>query len=149
MGSPRRSQRAKEILERELKLKLSPEKTKIVHGNETGVEFLGFHFNGRWKKPEDKALKKFKSEVKLKTRRQQPISLGTLIKLLNPKIRGWRNYFEGCTENRIFMELDEYIADRLRCFKAKYRSNKVLWYSLLKSELAQMGLISLNRGISG
>jgi RNA-directed DNA polymerase len=40
--------RAKEILERELKLKLSPEKTKIMHGNETGVEFLGFHFNGRW-----------------------------------------------------------------------------------------------------
>jgi len=31
--------RAKEILERELKLKLSPEKTKIVHGKETGVEF--------------------------------------------------------------------------------------------------------------
>src|SRR5659263_616939 len=72
--------RAKEILERELKLKLSPEKTKIVHANETGVEFLGFHFNGRWKKPRDKAIKKFKSEIKNRTKRQQPISLGTLIK---------------------------------------------------------------------
>ena len=141
--------RAKEILERELKLKLSPEKTKIVHGNEIGVEFLGFHFNGRWKKPRDKALKKFKSEVKQRTRRQQPISPGTLIKLLNPIIRGWGNYFEGCTKKRIFKELDDYIADRLRCFKAKSRSNKVLWYSFPEPELAKMGLISLYRGISG
>jgi group II intron reverse transcriptase/maturase len=141
--------RAKEILERELKLKLSPEKTKIVHGNETGVEFLGFHFNGRWKKPRDKAVKKFKSEIRNRTRRQQPISLGTLIRLLNPKIRGWRNYFEGCTIKGIFKELDDYVADRLKCFKAKNRSNKVLWYSLPEYELAQMGLISLYRGASG
>ncbi|MFZ3383290.1 MAG: hypothetical protein WA144_05140 [Candidatus Methanoperedens sp.] len=56
-------QALKNVLERELKLKLSPEKTRIVHANETGVEFLGFHFNGRWKKPRDKAVKKFKSEV--------------------------------------------------------------------------------------
>ena len=94
-------------------------------------------------------MKKFKSEVKQRTRRQRPISLGTLIKLLNPKIRGWRNYFEDCTKKRIFKELDEYIADRLRCFKAKNRSNKVLWYSFPKPELAKMGLISLYRGISG
>jgi len=94
-------------------------------------------------------VKKFKSEVKHKTRRQQPISLGTVIKLLNPIIRGWGNYFDGCTEKGIFKDLDEYIMERLRCFKAKSRSNIVLWYSLPKSELANMGLISLNRGISG
>lgn len=34
--------RAKEILERELKLKLSPDKTKIVHARKKGVEFLGY-----------------------------------------------------------------------------------------------------------
>jgi len=139
--------RAKEILERELKLKLSPEKTKIVHGNKTGVEFLGFHFNGRWKKPRDKAVKKFKSEVKHRTRRQQPLKLGTLIKLLNPIIRGWGNYFKDCTNKRRFKELDEYIRERLRCFKAKSRSNKVLWYSFPKPEFDKMGLICLYRSI--
>lgn len=139
--------RAKEILERELKLELSPEKTKIVHGNVTGVEFLGFHFNGRWKKPKDKAVKKFKSEIKKRTRRKIPISLETVIKLLNPVIRGWWNYFKGCTKARIFKELDEYIADRLRCFKAKHRSNKVLWYSLPKPELAKMGLAVMYHSI--
>ncbi|TFH44533.1 MAG: group II intron reverse transcriptase/maturase, partial [ANME-2 cluster archaeon] len=34
--------RAKEILEGELNLTLSPEKTKVVHGRKKGVEFLGF-----------------------------------------------------------------------------------------------------------
>lgn len=139
--------RAKEILERELKLELSPEKTKIVHGNVTGVEFLGFHFNGRWKKPKDKAVEKFKSEIKKRTRRKIPISLETVIKLLNPVIRGWWNYFKGCTKARIFKELDEYIANRLRCFKAKHRSNKVLWYSLPKPELAKMGLAVMYHSI--
>ncbi len=140
--------RAKEILEHELKLNLNPEKTKIVHASDSGIEFLGFHFNGRWKKPRDKAVKKFKSEVKQRTRRLQPVSLETLIKLLNPIIRGWRNYFKDCTKKRIFKELDEYIAERLRCFHAKSRSNKVLWYSLPKPELTNMGLISLYRGIT-
>jgi retron-type reverse transcriptase len=120
---------------------------KIVHGNVTGVEFLGFHFNGRWKKPKHKAIEKFKSEIKNRTRRQQPISFETLIKLLNPIIRGWWNYFKGCTKKWVFKDLDEYIMERLRGFKAKSRSNKVLWYSLPKSELAQMGLIFLYRSI--
>ncbi|MBU4445770.1 hypothetical protein KJ656_11915 [bacterium] len=78
--------RAKEILERELKLELSHEKTKIVHGNVTGVEFLGFHFNGRWKKPKDKAVEKFKSEIKKRTRRKIPISLETVIGSLNVEL---------------------------------------------------------------
>lgn len=43
--------RAREILESELKLRLSPEKTKIVHARKKGLEFLGFHFNGRWRRP--------------------------------------------------------------------------------------------------
>jgi RNA-directed DNA polymerase len=45
--------RAKEILKGELKLKLSPEKTKIIHTRKKGVEFLGFHFNGLWRRPKD------------------------------------------------------------------------------------------------
>ena len=59
--------RAKEILEGELKLTLSPEKTRIVHGRKKGVEFLGFHFNGRWRRPREKAVKQFKEEIKHRT----------------------------------------------------------------------------------
>lgn len=136
--------RAKEILEGELKLTLSPEKTKIVHARKKGVEFLGFHFNGRWRRPRDKAKKKFKAEVKRRTRRQQPINLETVIRFLNPVIRGWGNYFKVGTVKKLFAELDGYIRGRLRSFKAKRRTWKTILYTLPQSELKKMGLISLS-----
>jgi hypothetical protein len=136
--------RAKEILEGELKLKLSPEKTKIIHARKKGVEFLGFHFNGRWRKPKDKAKKKFKEEIKRRTRRQQPVSIKTVIRFLNPVIRGWGNYFKGGTVKKLYGELDSYIRGRLRSFKAKKRTQKTILYTLPQSELKKMGLVSLS-----
>jgi RNA-directed DNA polymerase len=135
--------RAKEILERELKLKLSSEKTKIVHARKKGIEFLGFHFNGRWRRPRDKAKKKFKSEIKQRTRRQQPKNLEMVIQSINPVIRGWRNYFKGGTVKKLFGELDGYIRGRLRSFKAKRHTWNVVLYTLPKSELDKLGLIAL------
>ncbi len=135
---------AKEILENELKLKLSPEKTRVVHARKKGVEFLGFHFNGRWRRPRDKAKKKFKAEIKYRTRRQQPKSLEDVIKSLNPIIRGWGNYFKGGTVKKLFEELDGYIRGRLRCFIAKRRTLKILIFSLPPSYFTKMGLVSLS-----
>jgi len=94
--------RAREILEGELKLKLSPEKTKIVHARKKGVEYLGFHFNGRWRRPKDKEVKKFKAEIKHRTRRQQPKNLEMVIASINPVIRGWGNYFKDGTVKKRF-----------------------------------------------
>ncbi len=136
--------RAKEILEGELKLELSPEKTKILHARKKGVEFLGFHFNGRWRRPRDKAKKKFKEAIKRKTRRQQPKNLEMVIRSLNPIIRGWGNYFKGGTVKKLFEELDGYIRARLRSFQAKKRTWKVILYTLPKPELEKLGLVSLS-----
>jgi RNA-directed DNA polymerase len=136
--------RAKEILEGELKLKLSPEKTKIIHARKKGVEFLGFHFNGRWRRPRDKAKKKFKEEIKHRTRRQQPVNLETVIRFLNPIIRGWGNYFKEGTVKKLFGELDGYIRGRLRSFKAKKRTWKTILYTLPEPELRKMRLVSLS-----
>ena len=144
MGSGRRSQTFKEILEGELKLKLSPEKTKIVHARKKGVEFLGFHFNGRWRRPRDKAKKKFKSAIKHRTRRQQPKNLEMVIESLNPIIRGWGNYFKGVTVKKLFGELDGYIRGRLRSFQAKRRTLKILIFSTHPAEFTRMGLVSLS-----
>jgi len=127
-----------------LKLKLSPEKTKIIHARKKGVEFLGFHFNGRWRRPKEKARKKFKEEIKRRTRRQQPISLETVIRFLNPVILGWGNYFKGGTVKKLYGDLDGYIRARLRSFKAKRRTWGTILYTLPQSELKEMGLISLS-----
>jgi len=136
--------RAKEILEGELKLKLSPEKTKIIHARKKGVEFLGFHFNGRWKRPRDKARKRFREEIRLRTRRQQPKNLEMVIKSINPVIRGWGNYFKCGRVKKSFGELDSYIRGRLRSFKAKKRTQKTILYTLPQSGLKKMGLVSLS-----
>jgi RNA-directed DNA polymerase len=136
--------RAKEVLEGELKLKLSPEKTKIVKGRRKGVEFLGFHFNGRWRRPGNKAKKRFKAEIKQRTRRQQPKSLKEVIQSINPVIKGWGNYFKGGTVKKFFEELDVYIRGRLRSFRVKRRTWKVLLYTIPKSLFDRLGLISLS-----
>jgi len=136
--------RAGEILEGELKLKLSPEKTKIVHARKKGVEYLGFHFNGRWRRPKDKAVKKFKAEIKHRTRRKQPKNLEMVIASINPVIRGWGNYFKEGTVKKRFEELDGYVRARLRSFQAKKRTWKVILYTLPKPELERMGLVSLS-----
>jgi RNA-directed DNA polymerase len=135
--------RAKEVLEGELKLKLSPEKTKIVKGRRKGIEFLGFHFNGRWRRPGNKAKKRFKAEIKQRTRRQQPKSLKEVIQSINPVIRGWGNYFKGGTVKKLFEELDGYIRGRLRSFRVKRRTWKVLLYTIPKSLFEKLGLFSL------
>ncbi|PWB50791.1 MAG: hypothetical protein C3F06_12110 [Candidatus Methanoperedenaceae archaeon] len=136
--------RAKEILEGELKLKLSPEKTKIAPTRSKGVEFLGFRFNGRWRIPKDKAKKKFKEEIKRRTRRQQPVNLETVIRFLNPVIRGWGNYFKEGTVKTLFGELDGYIRGRLRSFEAKKRNWNTILFTLPEPELRKMGLVSLS-----
>ena len=76
------------------------------------MEYLGFHFNGRWRRPTEKAVKKFKAEIKHRTRRQQSKNLETVIASINPVIRGWGNYFKEGTVKKRFEELDGYFRAR-------------------------------------
>jgi group II intron reverse transcriptase/maturase len=134
---------AERVLGEELRLKLHPEKTRIVNATERGVEFVGFWFNGRWRRPKDKAIKRFKETIKRQTRRQQPRNLHMVIQSINPIIRGWGNYFCKGMKPWIFRDLDGWIRARLRSFKAKKRSGWVIRRTLPLHVLKQMGLVSL------
>lgn len=134
---------AKQILGKELKLTLHPDKTRIMNARVHGVEFVGFKFNGRWRRPRDKAIKRFKDEIRYRTRRQQPRNLQMVIQNINPVIRGWGNYFGKGAGFKRFIHLDSWIRMRLRCFKAKKRSKPVIKYTLPGSVLTKMGLVSL------
>ena len=92
----------------------------------------------------DKARKRFREEIRLRTRRQQPKNLEMVIKSINPVIRGWGNYFKCGTVKKSFGELDSYIRGRLRSFKAKKRTQKTILYTLPQSGLKKMGLVSLS-----
>lgn len=141
-------QTATETMEQELRLTLNPEKTRIVMARKKGVEFLGFRFNGRWRRPKDKAVDKFREAIRYRTRRAQPKNVQNVIELINPIIEGWGRYFCKGTPKTIFRILDSWIRGRIRCFKAKKRTKKVILYTLPKTALERMGLVSLESLIS-
>ncbi|TFH40192.1 MAG: group II intron reverse transcriptase/maturase, partial [ANME-2 cluster archaeon] len=67
-----------------------------------------------------------------------------VIQSINPVIRGWGNYFKEGTVKKKFEELDGYVRGRLRSFKAKKRTSRIILYTYPKPELEKMGLISLS-----
>lgn len=136
-------QMARQILEQELRLTMNPEKTKIVMARKKGVEFLGFRFNGRWCRPSDGAIEKFRDAIRHRTRRQQPKNVSMIIRSINPIILGWGRYFGIGTVNKLYDTLDSWLRARIRCFKAKKRQKSVILYTLPSTTLQEMGLVSL------
>jgi group II intron reverse transcriptase/maturase len=119
----------KTFLAEELKLELSPEKTRITHVNQ-GFDFLGFHVqryvksNDRPKMlvtPAQENIKKLKLKVKEMTRRKwfqdSPI---LKISALNAVLRGWINYYRHTNAKKIAKDLDFWINGRLFLWLSKW-----------------------------
>ncbi|MFC1808393.1 group II intron reverse transcriptase/maturase [Candidatus Omnitrophota bacterium] len=139
----RARQVSKQILEDNLKLKLHPEKTKIVHYYYEGFEFLGCLFKGGFIRPKDQSISAFKDKVRHITRRQQPKSIKMVVDRLNPVIRGWGNYFRYGNVKKRYQGLDEWIRMRLR----SYLEKKATWtyqnYKIHNERFRSLGLVSL------
>jgi len=77
-------------------LELSPQKTKITHVDD-GFDFLGFNvrkYKGKLLiKPSKKNVKSFLGEIRRVIKSKPTAKTENLIWQLNPKIRGWANYF--------------------------------------------------------
>lgn len=109
-----------------LDLKLHPIKTKVVcmwDGKE-GFDFLGLHhrrmtsetrsggtFQETFQYPSRKAMKKMKLAIKenVNSRGLLTANEEELIKTMNPKITGWRNYYQTKTDGKWMQALDWYI----------------------------------------
>jgi RNA-directed DNA polymerase len=117
----------KEILENEVKplvceflqargLTLSEEKTKITHIDE-GFDFLGFNIR-KYKgtlliKPSKKSLKNFMTKIRCIIDANKGSKQESLIRLLNPVITGWVNYFKYCVASDTFKKADSQIFRKL------------------------------------
>jgi len=137
--------KTRKILEEKLKLKLNNQKTRITHKRKA-FEFLGYLFGSGYsdyKIPRKQAIKAFKDKIRWTTRRNQPKSMSQVIKELNPIIRGWRNYFKYGNSKKIFWELDCWVENRLRAYKAK-RWGLRTHLKLPHWKFKAMGLVSLN-----
>ena len=134
----------REVLETRLKLKLSAQKTRIVHKTQ-GFEFLGYYF-GRgysdYKIPRRRAIEAFKDKVRRLTRRHQPKSMSMIITELNPVVRGWGNYFIKGNCKGTFTRLDFWLRNRITAYKLKRQGG----YGHRKypySKLRAMGMLFL------
>ena len=75
-------------------LLLHPTKTRLVNAQESGFDFLGYHFAAGGRRPRQKSLMKLKDAVRAKTKRTAGHSLGLIIADLNRTLRGWFEYFQ-------------------------------------------------------
>ena len=108
-----------------LKLELNQEKTKIVDFNEleSSVEFLGYRFyrnkQGRIRRlVSKKSEKKFRNNIKAKTRRMSGESFKVILDELNQYLGGWLSYFKQCS-SVVMKEQDSFIRRRLRTILRK------------------------------
>lgn len=108
-------------------LELSEEKTRITHIDE-GFEFLGFHLQKHKGKliinPSKDKVKKFLADIKLVIKKNPSCRQDYLINLLNPKIRGWANYYQYCCASRTFDNADNQIYLKLRKWSCRRHPNK-------------------------
>jgi hypothetical protein len=109
----------KRILEQDLELELSTEKTKVTRLCH-GFEFLGFFISSKTTRMRPKSVEKFKMKIRALTKRSHNLDAEVITKL-NRVIRGTVNYFcpPFATTIAQFNRLDAWIRKRIRCMKFK------------------------------
>lgn len=103
-------------------LRLSEEKTLVV-GIDEGFDFLGFRIQRQTKRgtnqefvytwPSKKSLASIKAKVKAITRQGTNSPLSTLLRRLNPVLRGWTNYFRHGVSKATFGYLHQFTWERV------------------------------------
>jgi RNA-directed DNA polymerase len=133
-----------------LGLRLSPEKTRVVHIDE-GFDFLGFHIRRRRKRgsqkqcvyttPSRRSVQAAKDKVRWKTRRSTlHLDLAELITSLNQTLRGWATYFRHGVSSRAFHHLDQHAWWRIvGWLRAKYQGKTRLSWKQLRRRFCDQG----------
>ena len=132
-----------QVLETDLGLKLSPEKTQITSYGK-GYNFLGFFLSSRSRRMRDKSEQKFKAKIRELTERHHNLDQ-KVIEKLNRVIRGTANYFATTfsTCRWMFQKLDSWVRMRLRCMKLKrknYNDNRKLRVEYFRRKLQLLTL---------
>ena len=136
-------QLVEQVLENELGLKLSPEKTRsTTYGK--GYDFLGFRLSSRSRRMREKSEQKFKARIRELTQRHRNLDC-RVVQELNQVIRGTAHYFAtGFSTCRWrFQKLDSWIRMRLPAMTLKrknYNDNQKLRLGYFRHKL---GLLTL------
>ena len=105
-------------------LTLHPDKTRLVDAaSGESFEFLGYRFERGRKWPRKKSLMKLKDVIRERTKRTSGKSLDTIIKAVNPILRGWFAYFKHSYKTT-FPSVDSWLRVRLRSILRKRRGGR-------------------------
>lgn len=92
-------------------------------------------------------VERFKNSIRKITKRNRGVSFEQIISELNPKLRGWFEYFKHTKSKGIFRELDAWIRRKLRCFRIKQTKRTIGLQRFLKKqgvEVWQAWIIALS-----
>lgn len=101
------------------KLKLLVNETKSIVDRPWNRTFLGFTFTKRRpnrRKTSQKAIIRFKEEIRRITSRTRGVTLKTVIHDLASYISGWKLYYGFSEAKYVFQGLDSWVRRRLRCY---------------------------------
>jgi len=79
-------------------------------------------------------VERFKASIRKITKRNRGVSFEQIISELNPKLRGWFNYFKHTMSKRLFRDLDAWIRRKLRCFRIKQTKRVIGLVRFLKKQ---------------
>jgi RNA-directed DNA polymerase len=113
-------------------LTLSKEKSKITHIDD-GFDFLGFNIrkykNGKTlTKPSKAGIKRFLKNIREVILNNKAAKTENLIRLLNPKIMGWANYYRSAVSSKVFAYIDHMIYQALdKWIQRRHRNKGRVW----------------------
>ena len=106
----------KQHLEKKLKLKVNPKKSKVERARR--AKFLGFSFFKRkgevFIRIAKRTKERFMEKMRHLTRRTRSGKLEDILSEINRYLRGWIAYFRLAATPSVYQELDEWIRRRLR-----------------------------------
>lgn len=94
-------------------LAFNENKTRIVHVERQGFDFLGFtvrRYHGKLLiKPSKTAVKRIRSRLRAEMLALRGANAQAVVRTINPIVRGWSAYYRTVVSSRIFNSLDSYV----------------------------------------
>lgn len=147
-------------------LTLSEEKTHVTHIDD-GFDFLGLNlrkYKGKLLiKPSKSNVLSFLNNMRELIRAHATVSTVDLIKLMNPKLRGWANYYRHCVAKRTFIYMGHQLFWALwRWARRRHTRKSRMWigrkyfqglngqwlfhgYQMISSERQVLTLVQINK----
>lgn len=121
------------FLTEKLKLKVNEEKSVVCSVNQTVLLGHTILKSGDIIISKEN-VKRFKSSIREITKRRRGVSFEQIISELNPKLRGWFEYFKRTKSTKLFRDLDSWIRRKLRCFRIKQTKRTIGLQRFLKKQ---------------